>query len=678
MFGPRPAKGKFILTYFSGQAGMRLRWDAVTRAFATAVVTAVVTGCSQPVVKPSVQHIGADTQPHVAGIIPPPVVAPPLPPKPQAARRAETFSVVVNEVPVRELLFALARDARLNVDVHPGIAGNVTVNAINQTLPQLLARVAKQVDLRWDLEGQNLSVVPDTAYLRIYKIDYVNMSRVAESTVSVATEIGSTGRGASTGGGGGGGGGSNSSTTVVSQSANRFWDSLALNVCSLVAATRLITQEERDASRSQQQREREDRLNVARSLAPAGAGAAQLMQQVTSATSASTPPLLINCTPPVAGATAALSLNNPVITNRESGVLSVYATQRQHERVQEFVDRVMGSVKRQVLIEATVVEVELGSNYQQGINWQRLQGAGVTGTSITVQPSGPVSLPGGAVPGVAAAAVNVATGGFTNPGVTTSGLLQIGYVNPTSRLGNIAAAITLLESFGKVRVLSSPKLSVLNNQTAILKVVNNLVYFTIGATTTPGSLGVPAVTTFTSTPNTVAVGFVMSVTPQIDDHDSVSINVRPTISRIIRYVNDPNPALAAAGVLNPVPEVQTREMESILKVPNQQIAVMGGLMQDSSTNNEDAVPGVSGIPFLGELFRYRNELQRKSELVIFLRPVVLHEASLDGDFQEYRRFLPGQDFFSRPNPMQPERISGARASSADDSRRPDDAAMPQR
>lgn len=640
------------------------------------VILAVITGCSQPVLKPSPQHIGAETQPHVAGNIPPPVLAPPLPPKPQPVRRAETFSVVVNEVPVRELLFALARDARINVDVHPGIAGNVTLNAINQTLPQLLTRVAKQVDLRWDLDGQNLSVVPDSAYLRIYKIDYVNMSRVAETTVSVATEIGSTGRGASTGGGGGGG--SNSSTTVVSQSANRFWDSLALNVCSLVAATRVITQEERDASRSQQQREREDRLNVARALAPAGAGAAQLMQQVTPASTASTQPLQINCTPQVAGATAALSLNNPVIANREAGVLSIYATQRQHERVQEFIDRVMGSVKRQVLIEATVVEVELGSSYQQGINWQRLQGAGVTGTSITVQPTGPVSLPGGAVPGVAAAAVNAATGGFTNPGVTTSGLLQIGYVNPTSRLGNIAAAITLLESFGKVRVLSSPKLSVLNNQTAILKVVNNLVYFTIGATTTPGSLGVPAVTTFTSTPNTVAVGFVMSVTPQIDDQDSVSINVRPTISRIIRYVNDPNPALAAAGVLNPVPEVQTREMESILKVPNQQIAVMGGLMQDSSTNNEDAVPGASGLPFLGELFRYRSEQQRKSELVIFLRPVVLHEASLDGDFRDYRGQLPGQDFFSRPNPMQPARISGARAPDADDAVRADSGAAAQR
>jgi general secretion pathway protein D len=348
-------------------------------------------------------------------------------------------------------------------------------------------------------------------------------------------------------------------------------------------------------------------------------------------------------------------------------VLSVYATQRQQERVQEFIDRVMGSARRQVLIEATVVEVELSSSHQQGINWQRLQGAGNSGLSLTMQPTGPNSLPGGAVPGAGGAAVNAVTGSLANPGATTPGLLQIGYVNPTSRLGNIAAAITLLESFGKVRVLSSPKLSVLNNQTAILKVVNNLVYFTIGATTTPGTLGTPTVTTFTSTPNTVAVGFVMSVTPQIDDLDSVAINVRPTISRIIRYVNDPNPSLAAAGVVNPVPEVQTREMESIIKVPNQQIAVMGGLMQDAATNNEDAVPGAGRIPLFGELFRYRNDQVRKSELVIFLRPVVLKDPTLDGDFKDFRNLLPGQDFFSRPNPLEPPRIEGPRKAAADDS-----------
>lgn len=631
---------------------------------------AVVAGCTQPPVKPSLQHVGAmpSANPQPVGEIPSPVVIPTLPPRPQAVKRPETYSVVVNEVPVRDLLFALARDARVNVDVHPGIAGNVTLNAINQTLQQLLNRVSKQVDLRWEMDGQNLSVLPDNAFLRMYKVDYVNMTRVSDTNVSVSTEISSTGRGA-----GSSAGGSNSSTTVTSQSANRFWDSLALNVCSLVAATRVITREERETLRTQQQRDRDDRLSVARSLAAAGAGAPQLMQQVTPASTTPLQPLQINCTPQQAGtgqAGSALTLNNPVIANRETGVVSVYATERQHERVQEFLDRVQSSAKRQVLIEATVVEVELSSNYQQGINWQRLQGSGNTGTSLTVQPIGPTALPGGVVPGPGAV-VNPVTSSVVNPGSLTSGMLQIGYVNPTSRLGNIAAAITLLESFGKVRVLSSPKISVLNNQTAILKVVNNLVYFSIGATITPATPTSAAVNTYTSTANTVAVGFVMSVTPQIDDLDAVSINVRPTISRLLRYVNDPNPELARAGIRNPVPEVQTREMESILKVPNQQIAVMGGLMQDSVNDNEDGVPGVNRIPGIGELFRYRNEQSRKSELVIFLRPVVLKDASLDGDFRNFREFLPTQDFFSRPNPLQPQRFGANRTDDAsDDVQRP--------
>ena len=631
---------------------------------------AVVAGCTQPPVKPSLQHVGAmpSANPQPAGEIPSPVVIPTLPPRPQAVKRPETYSVVVNEVPVRDLLFALARDARVNVDVHPGIAGNVTLNAINQTLQQLLNRVSKQVDLRWEMDGQNLSVLPDNAFLRMYKVDYVNMTRVSDTNVSVSTEISSTGRGA-----GSSAGGSNSSTTVTSQSANRFWDSLALNVCSLVAATRVITREERETLRTQQQRDRDDRLSVARSLAAAGAGAPQLMQQVTPASTTPLQPLQINCTPQQAGtgqAGSALTLNNPVIANRETGVVSVYATERQHERVQEFLDRVQSSAKRQVLIEATVVEVELSSNYQQGINWQRLQGSGNTGTSLTVQPIGPTALPGGVVPGPGAV-INPVTSSVVNPGSLTSGMLQIGYVNPTSRLGNIAAALTLLESFGKVRVLSSPKISVLNNQTAILKVVNNLVYFSIGATITPATPTSAAVNTYTSTANTVAVGFVMSVTPQIDDLDAVSINVRPTISRLLRYVNDPNPELARAGIRNPVPEVQTREMESILKVPNQQIAVMGGLMQDSVNDNEDGVPGVNRIPGIGELFRYRNEQSRKSELVIFLRPVVLKDASLDGDFRNFREFLPTQDFFSRPNPLQPQRFGANRTDDAsDDVQRP--------
>ena len=100
-------------------------------------------------------------------------------------------------------------------------------------------------------------------------------------------------------------------------------------------------------------------------------------------------------------------------------------------------------------------------------------------------------------------------------------------------------------------------------------------------------------------------------------------------------------------------------------VPNMQIAVMGGLMQDSASNNEDSVPGAGRVPFFGELFRYRSDMQRKSELVIFLRPVVLKDPSLDGDFRDFRQFLPGQDFFSRPNPLETPRVGDIRKPAAD-------------
>ena len=156
-----------------------------------------ITGClllaacgTQPVT-PSAGHI--KDEPRAAGNIPKPVQQAALLPPPKPALKAETYSVVVNNVPVQELLFALARDARVNVDVHPGIEGNITLNALNQTLPQLLTRIAKQVDMRYELDGPNLVVMPDAPFLRNYKVDYLNMSREATSNVSIATQIATAG-----------------------------------------------------------------------------------------------------------------------------------------------------------------------------------------------------------------------------------------------------------------------------------------------------------------------------------------------------------------------------------------------------------------------------------------------------------------------------------------------------
>ena len=144
----------------------------------------------------------------------------------------------------------------------------------------------------------------------------------------------------------------------------------------------------------------------------------------------------------------------------------------------------------------------------------------------------------------------------------------------------------------------------------------------------------------------------MSVQPQISDTDSVLMNVRPTISRISSFVNDPNPDLALARVISRIPQIQTREMESMLKISSGQIAVLGGLMQDSVQKTRDGLPLVSRIPIAGDAFSFRDDTTAKTELVIFLRPIVVHEASLDGDLRSYRAALPNNDFL-RNTPSRP-------------------------
>jgi general secretion pathway protein D len=509
----------------------------------------LLSGCApQPPVH-SPGHINASDIPPPRNDIPPLVQQRAFVPPPQPTSQLETFNVVVDSVPVDKLLFALARDSKLNIDIHPGIKGNVTLNAINQTLPQLLERLAKQLNLRWKKNGNHLTITPDLPYMRLYKVAYINMLRGSKSDVTVATQIASTGGGISQSGGGnsagsGNSGGNNSITKITNESKNRFWETLEKNIRAILASH------------------------------------------------------------PQTGATS----ENNIILNPESGVITVRANHRQHEEIQHFLDQVLVSVQRQVLIEATIAEVNLNDQYQAGIDWQRIAGD----FSYTQ------ALTGG----------NLGKAPF----------YSFGYSNPDSKFGNISATVRLLEQFGTVKVLSSPKIMALNNQTAILKVVDNIVYFTTEVENKDTEK--IARETFTTEIHTVPVGLVMSVTPQISESDVVILNIRPTISRVIGYKTDPNPLLANAGTINLIPEIQVREIESILKINDGDVAIMGGLMQDVTDKNTQGVPVLSQLPLIGDLFRYRNDKYTKTELVIFLRPVVVKEASLSGDLRDYQVYLP--------------------------------------
>lgn len=590
----------------------------IARPTMSALAALVLGACAQaPVAPPAAGHLQAPAPPaKPAAPIPAPVAQPFDLPAPKPAPKLDTYSVVVSQVPVDELLFALARDARLNVDVHPGLTGRVTLNAIDQTLPQILKRIARQVDMRFELDGQNLVVMPDSPFLRTYRVDYVLMSRDTSGTVSVATQIASAGTGSvgkgSQAGAAGGLSGNSSSTRIENQSHNRFWDTLVQNVKDILRETDKVLPAGGETAPT-----------ASAPVAPAAAtyGAAGDAGPINLALTLATQPAAVRePARPVFREAAS------VIAHPETGVMVVRATGRQHDRVQEFLDAVMASARRQVLIEATIVEVQLSRNFQQGIDWTKLD---LGGTGVRI--------------------VQNAAGALTAP---ASSLFEIAY----SGRGGFTGSIKLLESFGNVRVLSSPKLSVLNNQTAVLKVVDNIVYFTIESDINQNQT--TSVTTFTTTVNSVPIGFVMNVTPQISDHDTVLLNLRPSLSRVIGQAADPNPALKDRNIVNTFPVIRTREIESVIRVENGNIAVMGGLMEDARDDKDDTVPLLSRVPLLGELFINRDDTTTKTELVIFLRPTVIHEASIDGDYRAFRDQLPGADFFSRPTGPTQRNVAG--------------------
>ena len=182
---------------------------------------------------------------------------------------------------------------------------------------------------------------------------------------------------------------------------------------------------------------------------------------------------------------------------------------------------------------------------------------------------------------------------------------------------------------------------VLNSQTAVLKVVDNLVYFVVDVVQGSTSNGVVTPATFTTVPNTIPVGVWMSVTPQVNENNVVTLNVRPTIARQSGSKRDPNPNFKE--VANFIPEIQVREMESVLQIPSGSTAVLGGLMQDEVYKNTDTTPGLRDLPFIGNIFKGKNNASRKTELVIFLRPIVIQQANLDEqELQSFKQYLPSQ------------------------------------
>lgn len=458
------------------------------------------------------------------------------------------YSVVVNQLPVHEVLFALAQDTSLDLEIVGELQGDITLNAVNQPLAVILRKIAAQSAIRYTIVDETLVVKVDEPYIETYQVGYLNIERASETSVDLTTQIGSLQN--TTDASSPSGASNGSKMRIENHSENRFWKTLVSSIGGILGAT---------------------------------------------------------------GET----VDEVVFTSAEAGLVTVLADSQQHKLIAQLIDRSVTSARRQVLIEATVVEVTLNDTYESGVDWsildnnggRALEGAQILGGQPTAQQ---------------AASSPEAVFTFTDSG----------------SFGDVSATLRLLQRFGDVQVLSSPKIIAMNNQPAVLKVIDNRVYFTFDVNQQQRENG-DLQTQIDSQLHSVPVGLVMNVTAFVSSNDEVVLNVRPTISRILNFTEDPSPVLAGqTQIRNLIPEIQVREMESMLRVGSGQVAIIGGLMQNRADSNSSGLPGVARIPVLGRLFSRDTNAVEKTELLIFLRPTVIGEAQLQRHEQQLQRFMP--------------------------------------
>jgi general secretion pathway protein D len=553
------------------------------------------------------------------------VLEPPIPdlaeilaaPRPPKIAQAQLVSVAVtDDVPLKDVLVELARLADIDIEVDPAITGGIIFRAKDRPFNEVIERISDLAGLRYRVQNNVLRVERDLPFIQTYTLDMLNERAQQGSTLTSASSSGasSSSSGGSASAGASAAAGSSGSTTDPAR--EEFWRKfeagvsqiIAYKPVSLVSTTDMATQPTAPTSAAN---------NTA---APAAAP-------------------VIAPTPIPASPTGNSSNDGVNFTlNRQAGTLTVLATDRQHEMIKQFIRAVDANVSSQVLIEAKIVEVSLNDLYQTGIDWSKI------GTSINfrgdldrVQPS----LPRG--------------------GAAQITLLKDNFLGGA----DLSVAMSLLNEFGTTRALSSPRLSAMNNQKAVLSFVENLLYFEVDCEVTPGTAATqnsPALQPtieVDSEKREEPLGIILNLQPSINrETNEVTLGIKPVLSRLVKVVSDPGFELCKAqalsqpgvssdvidalvGIKSEFPQVEKRELDSILKIKSGQVMVIGGLLEDRVVNNDSGVPGVSEVPYLGNFFKTVEKTNQKKELVILIRATIVDsQGYMDAaDKGIYKKFI---------------------------------------
>jgi len=474
------------------------------------------------------------------------------------------FDLVVNNAPATQVFMGIVSGTRYSMLVHPEVTGAISVNLKDVNVIEALGAIRELYGYDYKIEGTRISVQPLTIQTRIFQVSYLTGQRQGSSEVRVTGASVISGGAAGTVPAAGAAGGAVQSANVKTASTADFWDELSRALIAIVGN------------------------------AP----------------------------------------GRSVVISPQTGVIVVRALPDELKNVAAYLKASQLSAERQVILEAKIIEVRLSDGHQQGINWASFLNwqNGTRRLSLGQAASGTVLQPTGNLATGASGIANNAAGGFdiTNPQIGAlpgSNLINFP-ANPGNFFGlafqtrSFAALLSFLETQGAVHVLSSPRIATLNNQKAVLKVGQDELFVT------NVSGGTQATATVAGTSPTVTLqsffsGISLDVTPRIDEDNNIILHVHPSISNVTQENREVQ--TGGTGTFRiPVPRSAVQETDSIVRAQDGQIVAIGGLMSQRQVDDRQQLPGVGNVPGLGALFRNSSSASEKHELVILLKPTVIH------------------------------------------------------
>ncbi len=504
---------------------------------------------------------------------------------PEAYRQlnpGRTYSLALKDADIYDVLILLSKESGTPIVGERGLRGLVRIDAHNKKLGELLYAILKPLGYTARVENGMILVGKPQLATRIFRVNYIKDKRNSSSNTNVS---------------GFSAGGSSGSVTVSTEGKSDFWGALESSLEMLVFGTSGLGKREGGGYiRGEAEKKIVGERSVNSSTQSAGSSNTQGGYDRQSNTSLNTRSTLQATDvedPQLQNAQISQNQLKQLVVNETAGVIYITDFSENLDKIASFLADVEEGSKRQVLIQAHIMEVTLKDTFSLGIDWKSI-----------IDKASNVTLAQALIP---SSAITSQVSGSNAFKFSASG-------------SDFSVVVEAMKEQGNVNMLSSPKISALNNQKAVIKLTTKEVSWVSSKTTQNNAIG--GQDTFTTSPQVDEVGIFLDVTPQIGQTGTITMQIHPSVSEIKEISTSPDKTSTK-------PVISVREIDTMVDARAGETIVIAGLISDRLIETKRSVPLLGDIPYLGMLFSYNKQERSKSELVIMMTPYILNTKSIE-------------------------------------------------